>query len=324
LRRLVNYAALCIALILAAVIGGCSIGPGDSGSFDRTLTVTGPTQLEIHNGSGRVEIRAGQAGQVRIHADFTVWSVLFEENHGQVQEMTAHPPVDQQGNVIRLGYQGDAFRHMRVDYTIYVPQNTEVRAQDGSGNIDVSEVQGPAVLRTGSGSITARQIHNDTDADSGSGGISLSDISGRATANTGSGTIELARVSADVHATTGSGRIDLAETHGRINAKTGSGSIEITGAADDLRVSTGSGSIRIQGNPEASSYWQIHTGSGSITIDVPSDASFRVHATSHNSSVSSDLPFTIDQQTRREVRGRIGNGTAGVELETGSGSIHIR
>ncbi len=324
MRTPVKYATLCAALFLAVVIAGCSIGPGDSGSFDRTLTVTGPTQLELNNGTGRVEIRGGQAGQVRIHADFTVWSVLFEENHDQVREMTAHPPVDQQGNIIRVGYQGDAFRHMHVDYTIYVPQETEVRAQNGSGNMDMSDVQGPAELRTGSGTITARQIHNDTEAETGSGSISLSDISGRATANTGSGTLELARISGDIHVTTGSGRIDLSETHGRIYAKTGSGSIEITGAADDLRASTGSGSIRIQGNPEASSYWQIHTGSGSVTLDVPSDASFRLHATSHNSSISSDLPFTIEQQSKREVRGRIGSGTANIEVESASGSIHIR
>jgi DUF4097 and DUF4098 domain-containing protein YvlB len=324
LRRLIKYAAPCFILLLALLIGGCTSGPGDSGSFDRTLTVTGPVQLELHNGSGHVEIRAGQAGQVRIHADFTVWSVFFEDDHGQVQDLNAHPPVDQQGNVVRVGYQDDLLRHVRVDYTIYVPAETEVRAQIGSGNLDVSDVQGPAVLRTGSGGIIARHIHNDTDADSGSGGIALTDISGRATANTGSGTIEISRASGDVKATTGSGKIDLEETRGRLNVRTGSGSIQITGAADDLRASTGSGSIHVEGNPSASSYWQIHTSSGSVTLEVPSDASFRVHATSHSSGISSDLPLVVEQHSRREMRGRIGNGTASVEMETGSGSIHIR
>lgn len=324
MRRLVNYTALCAILCLAVIATGCSIGPGDSGSFDRTLTVTGPAQLELHSGSGRVEIRAGQAGQVRIHADFTIWSSMFEETHNQAQDFAAHPPVDQQGNVIRVGYQDQSFRQVKVEYTIYVPQDTEVRAQIGSGNMDVSDVQGPAVLRTGSGSITARHIHNDTEAESGSGSISLADISSRATATTGSGTIELSRIGGDIRTSTGSGRIDLEETRGRINVKTGSGGIQVTGASDDVRATTGSGSIRIQGNPAASSYWQIHTGSGSITLDVPSDASFRVHASSHNASINSDLPLTIDQQDRREVRGHIGSGTASVELETGSGSIHIR
>ncbi len=324
MRRLVNKAALCTIIVLAVVAGACTSGPGDSGSFDRTLIVTGPTQLELHNGSGHVEIRSGQAGQVRVHAEFSVWSFIFEDNHNQVQEVTAHPPVEQQGNVIRVGYQDDAIMRVRMDYTIYVPEDTEVRAQIGSGNLDVSDVQGPAVLRTGSGGIAARHIRNDTDVNSGSGGIALADISGRASAVTGSGTIELSRINGDIRASTGSGRIYLEQTPGRIDARTGSGGIEITGAADDMRATTSSGTIRIEGNPSPGSYWQVHTGSGSITLDVPSDASFRVHAVSRSSSISSDLPIIIEQQAKHEARGHIGGGAANVELETGSGGIHIR
>lgn len=325
MRKLISHTALCAMAVLSAVSAGCRMGPAETGTFDRTLTVTGSVQLELHNGSGHVEIRSGQAGQVRIRGDFSMWTMIWENNHTQGQELSAHPPIEQQGNVIRVGYQDTNTIHASIDYTIYVPTDTEVRAQNGSGSLEVSDIKGPAVLHTGSGRVTGRQIHSDTDAQTGSGSIDLTDVSGRATAVTGSGSITITRISGDIRASTGSGSINMDQTSARINAHTGSGSIEIGGAADDVRASTGSGSVRIQGNPAPSSFWEVRAGSGGISLDVPSNANFRVHARSRSGSISFDIPVSIEEQiSRHEMRGRIGNGGGSVDLDTGSGSIRIR
>jgi hypothetical protein len=324
-RKTLSIASILTTVFLAAMSAGCGLGPGETGSFDKTMTVTGPVQLELNNGSGRVEIRSGQPGQVRVHADLTVWMSIFENTNHQLDSIKNHPPVDQQGNLVRIDSRGDLFNQVRVDYTIYVPTETEVRAHTGSGAMEVNDIQGPATLQTGSGRISAHRIHDVTEAKTGSGSIELMDIANRATAETGSGGIELSHIAGEIKATTGSGSIRMDRTPEKIVTHTGSGSVNISGAQKDLRASTGSGSIRIEGNPAPSSYWDIHAGSGSITMTVPSDAGFRVHAHSRSGSIDTDLPVSMEEQLgRREIRGRVGNGLASVDLETGSGGIHIK
>jgi DUF4097 and DUF4098 domain-containing protein YvlB len=324
-RKLIQLCLVSTSIVFATLTSGCSIGPGETGSFDKTFTVTGPVQLEVNNGSGRVEVRYGQPGEVRVHADLTVWLTFLDDKDSHLGEIREHPPVDQQGNLIRVESRGDVFNHVRVDYTIYVPAETEIRANLGSGNMEVNDIQGPAKLQTGSGRIGAHRIHNDVESKTGSGSIEMIDVAGRITAETGSGGIELSHIDGDIHATASSGSIRMDRTPARIVTHTGSGTITISGAENDLRASSGSGSVRIDGNPAPGSYWEIHASSGSVSLTVPSDAGFRVHAHSGSGSIESDLPITMEEQVgRHEMRGRIGNGSASVELKTGSGSIHIR
>lgn len=324
-RKRIPLGLIFASIVLATLTTGCSIGPGETGSFDKTFTVTGPVQLEVNNGSGHVEVRSGQPGQVRVHADLTVWLTFMDDKDSHLGEIRDNPPVSQQGNLVRIESRGDVFNHVRVDYTIYVPAETEVRANLGSGNMEVNDIQGPANLQTGSGRIGAHRIHNDVVSKTGSGSIELMDIAGRTTAETGSGLIELSHIDGDIHATAASGSIRMDRTPGRIVSHTGSGTITISGAENDLRASSSSGSIRVDGNPTPSSYWDIHASSGSVSLTVPSDAGFRVHARSGSGSIESDLPVTMEEQMgRHEMRGRIGNGSASVELQTGSGGIHIR
>jgi Putative adhesin len=324
-RKLIPLGLSFASFVFATLTAGCSIGPGETGGFDKSFTVTGPVQLEVNNGSGRVEIRSGQSGQVRVHADYTVWLSFFDDRDGHLGEIRNHPPIDQQGNLIRVESRGDVFNHVRVDYTIYVPAETEVRANLGSGSMEVNDIQGPAKLQTGSGGIGAHRIHNGVESKTGSGSIELIDIAGRTTAETGSGGIELSHVDGDIHATTGSGSIRMDRTPGRIVTHTGSGTITISGAENDLRASSGSGSIHVEGDPTPSSYWDLHARSGSITLTVPGDAGFRVHARSGSGLIETDLPVTTEELTgRHEMRGRIGSGSASVDLETGSGGIRIR
>jgi len=324
-RKIASLASMFSIALLSILLAGCGFGPGETGSFEKTMTVTGPVQLEITNGSGRVEIRSGESGQVRIHAELTVWSSPFGESGNRLDTIKNHPPVDQQGNLIRIDSRGDAFNQVRVEYTIYVPAETEVRAHTGSGNMEVSDIQGPASLQTGSGRIIGHRIHGETEAKTGSGSIELIDVASRAMAETGSGGIELSRIGGEIRATTGSGSIHMDRTPEKIVAHTGSGGITISGATRDLRASSGSGSVHIEGNPAASSYWDIQASSGGITMTVPSDAGFRLHARSGSGSLESDLPITMEETLgRHEIRGRIGNGSASVDLRTGSGGIHIR
>ncbi len=315
---------LSLLAMIAAVAAGC-MGPSVTGSFDRTLNMNGPVELELQNGSGDVRIHTGQAGQVRIRGDYSVWGFETENARREADDLREHPPVEQFGNTVQVGLTGWKFRQARIDYTIYVPDETQARVKVGSGRIEIAGITGPAEIESGSGSVEAREIKQDVRAQTGSGEITLEDIGGPSDVRAGSGSLSLVRIGGDVVAQSGSGRISVDHPSAGVNAHTGSGSIDISAASGDLRAATGSGTVRVTGNPAADRYWEIESGSGGVSLDVPREASFRLYAHANSGRIHTDLPLTIEQQENsHSVRGRVGSGAARVEITTHSGGIEIR
>jgi hypothetical protein len=70
LLRKIHLGAALLALPL--LLAGCGASASEQGAFERTLTVSGPVRLELANGAGAVEIRAGEPGKVHIHAEVQV------------------------------------------------------------------------------------------------------------------------------------------------------------------------------------------------------------------------------------------------------------
>lgn len=319
-RKLVSFAA---ALLLAAVAAGCMPSETGSGSFERNLTVTGPVVLDISNGSGKVEISPGSSGAVRVHAEFRVRTWPWENGGRRAAEITQNPPIEQSGNLIRIGRRQWTPWNVEINYTLVVPAETELRGAVGSGGLEVRGIHGPAKIVSGSGNVVAEQIGEDTNVTAGSGDIRLSDISGEVQATAGSGDLQLSNVRGEVRAHTGSGDITVEHPGGTITVGAGSGDIVVRGAAGDVRTRTGSGDVNLDGDPAPSSFWDIHTGSGEVGLHVPATASFRFYARSMSGKIETSLPMIIEERPKHELRARIGDGKARVEVETGSGDITV-
>lgn len=318
----------CLTVSLLAALfclAGCTDWQSYPGSFDRTLSVNGPVRIELDNGSGDVRLTRGSDSAVVIHCRFHVRVWPGQNPNSRIADVSAHPPVSQDSNLIRIGNDVQHWGDVEFDYTIQVPQATEVHLVNGSGDMVVGEINGPATLTTGSGDITADSIGNDTHVTTGSGTVKLSNVQGEVEASAGSGDITLDHVRRAARVRTGSGDITLDSPGESASIIAGSGDIRITNPAGDLRAHTGSGGIEVNGNPVASSYWELHTGSGDVTLDVSSDASFRLYAHSNFGSINSSLPISVTEKTSsREIRGTVGSGQARIEVETSSGDIDIR
>jgi len=86
-----------------------------------------------------------------------------------------------------------------------------------------------------------------------------------------------------------------------------------------------SGNVVVDGNPGTSNYWDFHTGSGNVTLHVPSASSFRFYAHTGSGSINAEIPIVMEGTAgKHELRARIGDGKARVEVETSSGNIAIR
>jgi BlaR1 peptidase M56/Putative adhesin len=256
----------------------------DSITFDRTLSVSGEAQLKISTGSGNIHLTRGSGGQIRIHGQIHVNRDASEE---QARGIAANPPIEQTGNVIRIGQQHEEhWEGISIDYEIEAPAGTLLNATSGSGNIVDEGVGQNAKLETGSGDITASSLQGPFIVRTGSGNITAE--------QTGEG---------DVKAETGSGNIEIKDVHGSFHAQTGSGDIKATGTP--------------------SAPWTLQTGSGNIEI-WSGNAPLTLDGSTGSGSVITDHEMLVQGSLdRHHIKGNLNGGGPLVRVQTGSGEIHV-
>ena len=102
-------------LVLAGVAGLIALQArpalaSPEGSFLRTLSVSGPVNLEITTGSGNIEVRTGTSNQVQVIGRISAnWSLFGESGdvEERIKRIEANPPIQQSGNDIRIGHIDD-------------------------------------------------------------------------------------------------------------------------------------------------------------------------------------------------------------------------
>jgi DUF4097 and DUF4098 domain-containing protein YvlB len=320
-----------VVLISLAILGsrhtdGVFAAGSADGSFSRSFNVSGPVQLDLENGSGSVTIRRGGSNKVDVNARIRA-NNWFSNSDDEIKKIEQNPPVEQNGNTIRI-YRpepSDIFKHVSITYDITVPEQTNVKSSTGSGSQTIDGVTGPVFARSGSGSLHLTNIGSQVEAKTGSGSIELDGIKGSADVETGSGSVRASGVGGGSKIHTGSGGIDLRQTApGDVQAETGSGHIRLEGVEGAVRATAGSGGIDVEGRPKGQ--WEFHSGSGGIDIRTPNDVGLDLYAKTSSGRVNVNPPITIEnsQLNNREVRGKVRGGGIPVEATTGSGSINIQ
>lgn len=294
------------------------------GSFQRTLTVSGPVDLDVSTGSGDIDVHSGAVGSVQVTGRIKVsgWGDNGEE---KVRKLEQNPPIEQNGNSIRIGYISDPElrRNISIDYTIVVPQATNLTAHSGSGDLKIDGIKGPLAARTGSGDLHISNLGSRVEAHTGSGDLRLENVNGDVLARTGSGNIQGDGVAGGFDAETGSGDVTLRQTAaGEVRVRTGSGGVDLHGVHGMLNADTGSGDVTVEGAPGGE--WKLGAGSGTIKLLLPSSAGFNLDASTSSGSISLNRAVTVSGNiSRHSVRGKAGAGGSLVEIRTGSGDIEI-
>ncbi|HTK94445.1 MAG TPA: DUF4097 family beta strand repeat-containing protein [Terriglobales bacterium] len=321
--RLLTFVAWAALLLLPLPALAAS-----EGSFSRTLNVSaGDVDLNVQTGSGNITVRTGNDNSVRVEGRIHArggWSGMSGDE--KVQRLEANPPIEQNGNWIRIGRidDGELRRNVSIDYELVVPARSRLSSETGSGDQRISGLKGAVRAHTGSGNLTLADIAAETRAESGSGDLDLSNITGRMYVATGSGNIRTSRVAGAFVGSSGSGDIHLDETaSGEVKATTGSGNVVVTGVNGPLDVSTGSGDVEVSGQQRGD--WQLEAGSGNVRLKLAGEPSFDLDAHSSSGSIDVDFPITVQGTMRRnQIQGRVRNGGQLLKVHTGSGDIEIR
>jgi hypothetical protein len=274
-----KHLALAIAVLGLAAVPALATEQ----TFERTLSVNGRVELSVATGSGNIHITQGSGSQIHI---FGRVKSNWGGNDEKVRDIAAHPPIEQTGNIVRIGVRHENLHNISIDYEIQAPAESFLDAGSGSGNVVDNGVGENAKLNTGSGNIQATGLR------------------GNFTVATGSGNIYAEQISA-----------------GDVKAETGSGNIEVKNIKGSLRAETGSGGIKAGGAPTAP--WHLQTGSGGVELWV-GDAPVTLDADSGSGSIHTDREMLTQGSTdRHHVTGKLNGGGPTVRVETGSGDIRV-
>ncbi len=315
---------LALAALATLALAGCVSMPSDEGKFERVLNVTGPVSLELAAGSEDLKLTTGSSSAVHISAEFSVKAWSSAEANRRVRELSEHPAIEQHGNVIRIGRNSSSVGSSEFKYEIEVPPETELRGSTGSGDVEVRGIKGPVNITTGSGDVALADVIEQIQVISGSGDLALSNITGAVHLTSGSGDMALENVHGEIRARTGSGDLSISTPGAAVIVDTSGGDVTMTHVSDDLRVHTSSGNITVDGNPGEPDYWDLHTSSGDVVLHLPSNPSFRLEARTGSGEIEATMPLTLDgSASKHEMRARVGDGKARVEIQTSSGNINL-
>src|SRR5690242_21190036 len=122
-----------LVLVSIALAGGIASAAQAQGSFDRSLTVSGPVDLDVKTDSGGIAVRPGPSGSLRVHAILKSQHGRFESSdvESRIRQLERNPPIEHTGNRIQIGYlhDRDLLKGISMRLEIQAPPDTQVRAR---------------------------------------------------------------------------------------------------------------------------------------------------------------------------------------------------
>jgi DUF4097 and DUF4098 domain-containing protein YvlB len=216
-------------------------------SADRSanLDASSVRLLELSAGAGSLKIE-GKAGLDRV----IIRARACASEADLVDEMRLEAKREGSAIVVRANiHENDWMKrkwrnnmYARLDVVVEVPAGMAAEIEDGSGEMDLSNL-GAVRIKDGSGGIAANDLASARIED-GSGEIRLVDIRGAVDIEDGSGEIELANIDGLIEIEDGSGEITVRTAKNHVRISDQSGSISVRDVAGDFIVQDdGSGSI---------------------------------------------------------------------------------
>ncbi len=234
--------ALTVVAVLLLAVPALADDCDHTAPREETVDASGVETVEIDASAGYLRVRGEEGGgQIRARGEACASSEkllegvqLIVKRSGDRVRIVADVPDSKWGSA-----------SARLDLDVELPSGVEVKIDDSSGSIEVSDVAA-LEIEDGSGEIEVENVAGDLEIEDGSGEIEATGIGGEVRIEDGSGEIELRRVGSVVIEEDGSGEIDIEQVRGDVLVRVdGSGSISVRDVDGDFTVRRdGSGSIR--------------------------------------------------------------------------------
>jgi Putative adhesin len=219
------------------VLGGRFYGP--SYAFEDTARTEAPAgaRLEVKNAFGRVQVVAGEAGEVKL----TLRKVVFRPTESEAREFAdrVSARLESTAGVVRVETNRDAVgRDDRVGFethlSLVVPPGTPVTVTNEHGAVEVEDAAS-ADVTSSFDDVRVLRVKGAVAVKSRHGDVSVSEVEGALTLSGRHGDVEVRNVG---------GRATLETQHGSVTA-TAVGGLEVDHAHGDVAVDDVRGDLRV-------------------------------------------------------------------------------
>lgn len=201
-------------------------------------------------GLSTFDIEAG-AGSLIIVGEDNINSIEVDADIRTTEDKNYTLYLEKQGNTAKLvakhnsssGYWNGS--SPEINLTIKMPKNLMLDIDDGSGDIEVANINSDVRLDDGSGSVDLQKIVGNVNVEDGSGSINFEDIKGNLVLDDGSGGAYINNVTGNVNVDDGSGELTIENVGGKVTIDDGSGGIKVSKAGSLKIIDSGSGSLSI-------------------------------------------------------------------------------
>lgn len=271
---------LAVALVLTLA------APVSARHIEKHYTVDGRPVVTVRNANGRIEVKSWKKFEVVVVGNHLSDKVEVDtEQAGNRIEVNTHvlnenvKPAD-----------------VQADYTLTVPEETELQ------------------VRTDSGSVIVERVYGDLTFDTVAADVQLQEVGNYLVIRTVSGSVTCTRCL---------GRIDVRSIGGNIQL--------LQPQMDNVQVQTTSGNIYFDGEFQRRGIYSLKNYTGLIEVRFSDTDSFDLNASSIQGTVENQAKLKPDphgghQPTSRFAKafGTFNEGHAKVELSSFSGTIKIR
>jgi len=237
-KHIIRNAMLAAAALLAAATADARPDLQDTKQLE--LDAAQLTKLSIHAAAGSLIVRgAPDSNTIRITAE--IWQSRANDDY----KLTLTKDNKMALLVTEIESGGWFFfgNDDRIDLIVSVPAHLQLDIEDGSGSIEISDINGDVWIEDKSGSIELSKLGGALKIEDGSGSLTITNVLGDVKIDDGSGTISVRTTGGNVHIDDGSGSISIEDIAGVVRVSDGSGGISVDGAADFKLLNDGSGSV---------------------------------------------------------------------------------
>ena len=232
--------------ILAVALSGCVINvqaQRANVSLEEVLSLDASSlsSFDIEAGAGSLTIKGvDNASKIEVEADIITTKdkdyVLYLKRSGKEAKLVAK-------HNSHSGYwKGSS---PQINLTITMPKNLMLDIDDGSGDIQINDINNAINLDDGSGSASLEDIKGDLYVEDGSGSLVIKNIEGDIKLDDGSGELSVSKVTGNVDIEDGSGQLSVYDVSGKVTIDDGSGGIDVTRAGSLEIIDSGSGGLSI-------------------------------------------------------------------------------
>ncbi len=253
---------------------------------DDTFAVGDNPRLVVRGFNGRIRVRAGEPGSIRVRARLKKPRGI---KYSAVQEgdlITVEAKPDRQSEGFLHGFSRQS---SGANIEVVVPVTTGVDLTTSNGPVELRGTEGSGEVQTKNAPIRVEQFKGDLNAKTKNAPIAVKTLSGTAV---------------------------LSTLNSRVSIEDGRGRFEVR---------TINGPIKFQGSMEPKSHNKLSTLNGNIKVALDVDPSLALTAATTNGRVRCEVPsFVAAVEKRHKLEGTMGAGEAELIAETKNGSIVVQ